>query len=94
MEPWLLLLFSVGMAWITVEMVRWFGSLQRLKHQDLERIAGVDTQTPNLPPDAGRAWRSISITKSLNFVFFLLLVCCLITVSLVIATVKAFSSAL
>jgi hypothetical protein len=91
MEPWLLLLLSAGMAWITVEMARWFASLQRHKEQDLERIVG---QAPNMPPEIHRAWRPIAITKSLTFVLVLLLMCCLLTLSLVIATIKAFAGAL
>jgi hypothetical protein len=91
MEPWLLVVLSAAMLWITVDMVRWFGSLRRLQQRDLEKMAGVDSQTQNLPPQAARAWRAIGITQNLNFVFFLVAVCCLITASLVIATVKAFS---
>ena len=93
MEPWLLSLVSVGMVWITVDMVRWFGALRRLKQQDLEKLVGADRQTSNLPPNVGRIWRPITVIKSLNFVFLLLVVCCSITISLLIATIKAFGSA-
>ena len=87
MEPWLLLLSSIGMAWITLEMARWLASLQKLKQEDLEKLAGIDRQSTD-------ATGPSIIIKSLTFVFLLLAISGVITVSLVIVTIKAFSGAL
>jgi hypothetical protein len=82
------------MAWITADMVRWLSSLKKLKQQDLERIVGLDTSMPDRSPEVRQAGRRLVITKSLTFVLLLVVVSGLITVSLAIATIRAFSGAL
>ena len=89
MDAWLLLLGSGGMAWITVEMVRWLASLRKLKQEDMDKLVGLDMPAP-VPREA----RPLVILGSLYFVLFLVLMSGALTIALAIATIRAFSSAL
>ena len=87
MEPWLLLLASIGMAWITVEMIRWLDSFLKLKQKDMDRVIGLDTRGPGMPP----RWRSYATTRGLFFIWLMMGAGGVMTVVLVIATIKAFA---
>lgn len=88
MDAWLLLLGAGGMAWITVEMLRWLASLRKLRQGEMDKLIGLDTPAP--VPEA----RPLAILGSLSFVLFLVFMSGGIAIALLIAAMRAFSSAL